>query len=75
MSVLTQIPKGTVTNFETILNAHRSERLLLLRAYDKITQKDVTLVCATNLSGEDYEFIPLAIMIEDDPFERFVPPT
>ncbi len=74
MPVTTQIPKGTAKNFQTLKNAQSNDHLALLRAYDKKEGKEVTLICAMNLVEDEYDFIPLAIMIEENPFERFEPP-
>ncbi len=52
----------------------KKNRLTLLRAHDNVTDTDVTLVCVINLIEDEYEFVPIAIMIEEDPFVRFQPP-
>ena len=75
MKTKTPIPKGTSSNFQTILAANTEDRICLMRVHDTLTDSDATLICAVNFIDEEYEFVPLAIMIEEDPFVRFIPPS
>lgn len=74
MTVRSKIPESTATNFQTILSANSTDRLCLVRVFDTLLAKDTTVICAINQIDKEFEFVPLAIMIEENPFERFEPP-
>src|SRR4051794_35575357 len=62
-------------NFETLLRAHTNQDLALVSAVRKNDQKPVALLCAMSRQGKWIRPIPLAVMIEGDPFEDFEDPT
>lgn len=61
-------------NFQTILTAGGNEDLALVRTYEKDTGKQVALVCAVSHHDDEYEIVPLAVMIGDDPYELYANP-
>lgn len=75
-----KLEEHNVDNFQTLIDAAQVDRLCLADCLDKETGKPVRLVCAVNQYGgdgetaEEYELIPLAQMLECDPFEKYAPP-
>jgi len=64
-------------NFQTLLSAVRADRICLMSAFDTMTNEPVFLVCAVNVepqSDECFEFIPIAVLCNEDPYQRFRPP-
>lgn len=65
-------------NFETLKRAVRAQGACLLEARRKADGQIVALLCAVNDSPGNpeyqYEFVPLAVMIEGNPYELFEPP-
>jgi len=69
------IADGYKKNFETLLNAARHGDLCALDVRRKSDGKSVVAVCAINKSKQDeVEFVPLAVMVEGDPYEMYDPP-
>jgi len=69
------IPEGINKNYQTILSAVKHKRLCVMEVFDSTEQKTKTALCAVNvLDDGEYEMIPLAIMIDEDPYERYMPP-
>jgi hypothetical protein len=63
-------------NFETLLSAAGAGRLCALSATRKADGAPVVLVCAVNHDEDGmFSFVPLAQMVEGNPFEDFEPPT
>jgi hypothetical protein len=65
-------------NFETLLSAVRADQICLLSTIDSREQRPAMLLCAVNYqpeADECFEFVPLAVLCDGDPYERFVPPT
>jgi len=69
------IPEATKTNFDHLKRVVICEAVALMRVYDKQEEKEATVVCGVFESNGEYEFIPYALMLEDNPYERFTPPT
>lgn len=71
------IPVSDQTNFETLRSACSVSHLALVSAIRKVDGQRVSLVCAMNFCAEDRSVrpMPLAVMIEGDPFELFEDPT
>lgn len=68
--------KGYKDNFETIKKANNDGQLALVSAIRKADQKPVALVCAMSDEGNGMVMpIPLAVMVEGNPFELFEDPT
>lgn len=66
---------GDKRNFETLLAAAQNGDLALLLATRRADGAEVALVCAVNRDDDaSYAFIPLAVMVEGNPFEDFDPP-
>lgn len=62
-------------NFQTLLRAAQDGRLALLDCRRRSDGKSVACVCAVGQEGELAVFTPFAVMVEDNPFELFDPPT
>jgi hypothetical protein len=63
-------------NFETLRRAHRSGDLALVSAIRKADGKQVALVCAMGRDEKgNYCPVPLAVMVEGNPYELFHDPT
>ena len=69
-----KLTEGQVLNFETLKRACLDGNLALISAIRKADQKPVALVCAMNKDGEAYMPAPLAVLIEDNPYELFEDP-
>ena len=72
------LPKHIKTNFETLITAGLNGDLAIMSAKDSKTGEPVTLICAVNKPTEDdpeYQFVPLAMMIDGDPYTMFTPCT
>jgi len=61
-------------NFETLKEAMSNGDCCLLEAFDLKTERQVYLICAMNRAGETNELIPLAELVNENPYERYVPP-
>lgn len=65
-------------NFETLIQAVQNQDACLLEARRKADGQTVALVCAvTDSPGNpeyQYEFVPIAVMVEGNPYELFDPP-
>ena len=77
MAAMKPLPIGEAdrANFSTLLKATANQDLALVSAIRKKDQKPVALVCAIARDGESYMPVPLAVMIEGNPFEDFEDPT
>jgi hypothetical protein len=62
-------------NFNTLLAAVAHDDLALVSAIRKVDRKPVGLVCAMARKGKWIIPMPLAVMIEGNPFEDFEDPT
>lgn len=68
------IPENSKANFETLIAATNAEQLALLECQEKATGKVVNAICAINFADGEYAFVPLAIMIDGNPYELLNPP-
>lgn len=80
MSCAAPIPpklrKGDKSNFETLLRACNNGNLSLVSAIRKSDKQAVALVCAMQRNNDrTFSPIPLAVMVEGNPFELFENPT
>ena len=68
--------RGDKANFNTLLKAAKAGEVCLFSTTRKADKAKVALICAVNrdpsLGGE---FVPLAVMIEGNPYELFEAPT
>lgn len=62
-------------NFATLRRAEANGDLALVSAIRKADQKPVALVCAMQIEGDFIRPMPLAVLIEGNPFEDFEDPT
>lgn len=71
-----QLLPGDKTNFATIVSAASAGDLALVSAIRKSDGASVALVCAmADLGDGQIMPIPLAVMVEGNPFELFEDPT
>ena len=68
------ISKGQSENLETLIRAARDGALCIMEVTDSKTGDLVDAVCAVNIDGENYDLVPLAVMVRENSYERFVPP-
>lgn len=69
------IPKGAKANFETLKRAIRNGDCALMEVTDKKTGETVDALCAvTRHDDGGATFAPLAVMVRENPYERFDPP-
>jgi hypothetical protein len=67
------IPKSIETNFDTLTRAFLSKDVALLEVKDKKTGKQEYVIVAVNKEGEGFQLVPFAVMVNEDPFERYDP--
>lgn len=70
-----KIPVGDSQNFQTLQDACNNGDLALVSAVRKSDKKRVSLVCAMQRTSDGISPVPLAVMIEGNPFEDFEDPT
>lgn len=71
-----KLTKGYKANFKTLLTAANSGDLALVSAIRIADNQPVALVCAMQRNpDETLTPIPLAVMVEGNPFELFRDPT
>lgn len=61
-------------NYQTILHAAENGCLALVSCEEKGTGKMVPTLCAVNFDGKNYEFVPLARLFDENPYELLNPP-
>lgn len=66
-------------NFITLCEATRNGDVCLMLCTDAKTGEHATVICMINKSfneaGEpEYQFVPVATMIEGNPYEAYIPP-
>jgi hypothetical protein len=66
---------GYRRNFATLLKAVKAGDVALVSARRQVDGGAVALVCAVNRPGGEYELIPMAAMIDGDPFQIYEDPT
>jgi hypothetical protein len=69
------LKKGHKKNFETLQRAHDEGALCIMSAIRKSDGEQVALVCAMNFDGEFYMPVPLAEMVNGNPYELYEDPT
>ena len=68
------IPKGTVSNFDTLQRACRNGDVVLLECTDAKTGEPAYAVCAVNRDAGEFHFVPIAKMFNGNPYKELVPP-
>lgn len=72
---LLALRRGDKANFRTLLKAAKADDVCLLSTIRKEDRAKVALVCAVNRDPSfGGEFVPLAVMIEGNPYDLFEPP-
>lgn len=74
------IPKFLMSNFNALVSAIDRDKLCLVESRDRDNNnKPVALVCVLNYTGPgedaEVEITPVAVMLEESPFARFVAPS
>ena len=76
MRIPIRLRKGDRANFSTLRAASEHGDLALVSAIRKSDQANVALVCAMSTNGDGtITPVPLAVMVEGNPFELFEDPT
>lgn len=73
-------PDGSLTegdrkNFDTLRAAVANEDVALVYTTEKATGRSAALICAMNYVDGEYEAVPLARLVDGDPYELFTDPT
>lgn len=69
------IPQDVKQNFGALANAFKSGDVCIMECLDTETGKPVVLICAMEIDGErGVDMVPIAVMIEDNPYARYAPP-
>lgn len=67
---------GHRSNFDTLRQAALNNDLALMDCRHRDTGKPIAVLCAANrLPRGEIEFVPLATLFNDNPYEFLVPPT
>ena len=66
---------GDKKNYKTLLRAAKNDDLALISAIRKSDKKPVALLCAMQPDGDSVLAVPLAVMVEGNPYELFEDPT
>ena len=66
---------GYKPNFETLLRAAGNEHLALVECTHIETGELIPTLCAVYMEGKEYHFVPLARMLEGNPYEYIMPPS
>ena len=64
-------------NFETLISAIKADHACLMSVFDHHAQKPAVMVCAVNhhpQETDEFEFVPLAVLCDGDPYSQFMPP-
>jgi hypothetical protein len=64
----------TVQQFNELLHAARSGRLILLDCVDPVTGGSRPALCAMELDNGFWRAVPVATMLEGEPYEQLAPP-
>jgi hypothetical protein len=71
-----KLRRGDKSNFKTLLRAADNSDLALVSAIRKVDQKPVALICAMSINDDEtITPVPLAVMVEGNPFDLFEDPT
>lgn len=71
-----RLRKGDKLNFETLRRACKSDDLAVVSAIRKSDKAPVALICVMNRDAHGNYFpVPLAVMVEGNPFDLFEDPT
>ena len=62
------------SNFDTLRQAFENGDVALLECQLKSTGESVAVVTAINDNGDDYGFVPFAMMFNGNPYELLNPP-
>ena len=68
------LPPGHKANFKTLQQAFEAGDICLLSAIRIADQKPVALICALNHEGDDFMPVPLAELVNGNPYELYEPP-
>ena len=69
------IPQGDLTNFATLKRAAANNDLAAVSMIRKADNQRVTVLCAMQMQGGGWELMPLATLVEGNPYELFEDPT
>lgn len=59
-------------NYQLLLKAIKNNDVKMVNCTDRKTGKEIKLVCIVSASPEGPSYIPIAQMLEDNPYENFV---
>lgn len=69
------LAKGQIRNFRTMLRAAGDRNLALMECTLRGTDEPVAVICAVNHRDGQFEFVPLARLFNENPYEALMPPT
>jgi hypothetical protein len=61
-------------NFETLQEAFANGDVALMECQVKATGQPMAVIVAVNRDGEDFSFVPVAMMFNGNPYELLNPP-
>lgn len=69
------LAKGQIRNFRTLLRAAGDRNVALVECTLERTGETVAVICAVNHRDGEFEFVPLARLFNENPYEALMPPT
>ena len=66
---------GYKPNYEMLLRAAKNGELALMECTDTRTGELAAVLCAVYMEDEQYNFVPVARMLDGNPYEYLTPPT
>jgi hypothetical protein len=68
------LAKGQIRNFRTMLRAAGDRNLALVECTLERRGETVAVICAVNHRDGEFEFVPLARLFNENPYEALMPP-
>lgn len=66
--------KHEQANFNTLMRAARRGDLVLVSCTWADSGKPVAVLCMSNIDGDEADFVPVATLIDGNPYELLNPP-
>lgn len=63
-----------VKNFKTLMTASDHGDVALMDCRLRATGEPVAVICAINQQGDEFQFVPFALMFNGNPYELVDPP-
>lgn len=68
------ISEGYKANYATLKRAFAAGDVALMEVQEVATGSERVVLCVVNRTDDEVEFVPVAVMVWDDPYTLFNPP-